>query len=700
MSFMDNYTPSTVLVSTVSSFSPSSDTVSLIKSAAATTAAATSAVASDSSVPVPGPTQSSSQPGLSNGAKAGIGIGAALGGCMTVGLISFIAICIRRRKLRRKGATLRPRPKVEATIITEQENRDGDVPKVHSKRQHCVQYLMSDSWTLEYVAMAISIIALICIAVMLSLYDKKTLSSWSHVISLNTVLSTLGTIMKGFLMIPVCSCLGQLKWLWFSRNAQALHDFQLFDQASRGPWGSTLLLFRLKFWHLASIGASVTLLALASDSFVQQSVSYPSWKVPQSQKTASVPYAQAFRQYEAATFGGTNTYVGEPMMAAMYNGVFSSNLTQSSSSLQVTCATGNCTFPPYASLGVCSQCADVSSTLQSTSVEIPSDPSGPGEEGAGGAYGTRFTLPNGLSSLWTDRAVAFLNMSSPAKLNSDALSAYLRTGTISTISVIGFSRGFGMPFAVDCVWYFCVRSYNSSSSSTYFQENITSTYGPIEGGLIKNGPFSRPSTTFELPSSVFPDIKNQNRTFGWDPLALKALQSALQTSMTGTVGITNQTEQYHTSNIAQGFYYQGIGDMYAIVNTVSTIAEAFTNTIRKLPQEHVTGTAYAVETHIVVQWLWLLLPLLMVLLATAFLGFTVRQSGKSRIPSWRSSALAVMEHGINTTMLETAAAERVEVPGAGYGKETVSELESWAKAVDVRLQRRGESACGFGLVNT
>lgn len=81
--------------------------------------------------------------------------------------------------------------------------------------------------------------------------------------------------MKGFLLMPVCACLSQLNWLWYTRQAKALEDFQIFDVASRGPWGAVQLLFRLDFWHMASIGSLVTLLSLASDAFVQQSVSYP-----------------------------------------------------------------------------------------------------------------------------------------------------------------------------------------------------------------------------------------------------------------------------------------------------------------------------------------------------------------------------------------------------------------------------------------
>jgi hypothetical protein len=97
-------------------------------------------------------------------------------------------------------------------IVRESDLRDI-LPKIKSKHSLRVQWLMSDSCTFECIAMGISIAALICIAIVLGIYDEKPLSSWSHTISLNTVLSTLGTIMTGFMMIPIGSCLSQLKWL-------------------------------------------------------------------------------------------------------------------------------------------------------------------------------------------------------------------------------------------------------------------------------------------------------------------------------------------------------------------------------------------------------------------------------------------------------------------------------------------------------
>lgn len=46
--------------------------------------------------------------------------------------------------------------------------------------------------------------------------------------------------------MPTESSIGQLKWPWYRARHKTMH-LELFDGASRGPMGSTLLLFKLGF---------------------------------------------------------------------------------------------------------------------------------------------------------------------------------------------------------------------------------------------------------------------------------------------------------------------------------------------------------------------------------------------------------------------------------------------------------------------
>ena len=105
---------------------------------------------------------------------------------------------------------------------------------------------LSDIWAVELVALLVSALSIIGVIITLRLYDNRLLAQWPLRISLNTVISFLSQIGQTALMLPVVSCIGQLKWLWFvqPKSTRTLADFEAFDDASRGPWASLLLIWR------------------------------------------------------------------------------------------------------------------------------------------------------------------------------------------------------------------------------------------------------------------------------------------------------------------------------------------------------------------------------------------------------------------------------------------------------------------------
>lgn len=106
-------------------------------------------------------------------------------------------------------------------------------------------------------------------------YQDKKLPNWPGVLTLNAFIAILSKISGAALVLPVSEALGQLKWSWFQGDSKKMWDFEIFDNASRGPWGSILLLIRTKGRALAALGALITLLSLALDPFFQQVVDFP-----------------------------------------------------------------------------------------------------------------------------------------------------------------------------------------------------------------------------------------------------------------------------------------------------------------------------------------------------------------------------------------------------------------------------------------
>ena len=62
---------------------------------------------------------------------------------------------------------------------------------------------------------------------------------------LNGILSILSTVAKASMLLAVSASISQFKWLRFrnSGKARSLQDIQVYDNASRGPWGALEMLF-------------------------------------------------------------------------------------------------------------------------------------------------------------------------------------------------------------------------------------------------------------------------------------------------------------------------------------------------------------------------------------------------------------------------------------------------------------------------
>ena len=100
------------------------------------------------------------------------------------------------------------------------------------------------SWWPEIAWCAFNTALLITLAAILKAYDKQPARQWT--VSLNTVVAAVSTICRASMAIPVSEGLSQLKWNAFARSQRPLIDLQTFDQASRGPFGSLILLSKTR----------------------------------------------------------------------------------------------------------------------------------------------------------------------------------------------------------------------------------------------------------------------------------------------------------------------------------------------------------------------------------------------------------------------------------------------------------------------
>jgi hypothetical protein len=128
-------------------------------------------------------------------------------------------------------------------------------------------------WLFEILSWSISALCMAAIvAIYVHLKDKPISLSRSGM--LLTTANVLGKIASAALIVPTSEALGQLKWNWF-HDSKAMWDFEIFDKASRGPWGALMLLFRTRGRSLAALGALLIVLLLAIDTFFQQVIDFP-----------------------------------------------------------------------------------------------------------------------------------------------------------------------------------------------------------------------------------------------------------------------------------------------------------------------------------------------------------------------------------------------------------------------------------------
>lgn len=179
---------------------------------------------------------------------------------------------------------LKPQRQFKSARSRARSNSSQSRPTVRKKKlditqrleKKVAQYATSNSivkiWLFEITSL---LIALGCFIGMIAIYHHTSNEKLLGHADLIAYANVLGKITSVALILPVTEALGQLKWHWFHK-ANAMWDFEIFDKATRGPWGAFLLLYRTRGRSLAALGAMLVLLLLANDSFLQRVIDLPS----------------------------------------------------------------------------------------------------------------------------------------------------------------------------------------------------------------------------------------------------------------------------------------------------------------------------------------------------------------------------------------------------------------------------------------
>lgn len=441
---------------------------------------------------------------------------------------------------------------------------------------------------------------------------------------------------------------------------------------------------------MSSLGALITVLALGINPFAQQVTSYR-LKTFASSQNSTLPVRFSFADDLNPKFRG-----------AAYAGLFGSG----QSTLIPYCPSGNCTWAPYETLSLCSQCVDVTNLIDRKQLDHQ-------------AHGCDrdlisspcfLSLPNGLSLQRSDDVMSNMSGTLPPMMLDKVGYSIVNFSMLD----VTFS-----PWAAECSLYWCINTYTAILNNTEFSESLKSSWynatnalpladvpseddlaNVVDKGLdtieIYNtspstgGAKSQPNLNLSVDEMQFNSnaiVRKEDFLVTNTPEILKWLGPLLS---------GNVTKDNRPSTDVVDLFYNSYGGPYTSPDaiefnpTISVVQEIFdrlaqslTTWIRTsqgnsfdLGMGQAVGVTWTSETIMKVQWAWLALPCVLLAGTLLFLCFTIIRTQKQHLGIWKSSSLALLFHG-----LEKRSAEGMEDLGHVVGMEAKSG-RTWVRLVD------------------
>jgi hypothetical protein len=354
------------------------------------------------------------------------------------------------------------------------------------------------------------------------------------------------------------------------------------------------------------------ILSLLFDPFLQQVVIYPTRQVPAEVKSTIV----RARVFQARTENGAGLpgVVDLSMKSAIYRGIF--DIGDPQTETPHTCPTGNCTWPTFASLAICSKCVDLSPLVKKecnpTGCYRYSLPAGPTLTGFGG--GLNCSLTN-ISTSLNDINASVVRFSS--LINK-------RTNDSEVVT------------AAECSMWYCVQSYDSSIADGELTRKLLSSWRNDSAQLSHSSDlFYQPPSSMLNPEIDPPDFRVERS-------AAEAMSRFMAEKFQGNANISKSGAAF-SSDTMQAIYLTG-----NLTGMVERLAVSMTNNIRKnnnSGSDSVMGTTWKDETYIRVRWQWFSFPVSLLGLSLILLLASIIETSQRKVLVWKSNNLAILFHG-------------------------------------------------------
>ncbi|KAM7223042.1 Protein of unknown function (DUF3176) domain containing protein [Rhypophila decipiens] len=550
-----------------------------------------------------------------------------------------------------------------------------------------------NSWSYETMSILLAFAALGGIIAVLVYFDGKPLPSWPSSITINAVIAVLATITTACMSVPLSSGLGQLKWIRFKQGRAPLSDMEMFDDASRSAFGALGLLFKFRGGFAGSFGSVIMVLALFLSPFSQQIATFPNRNIhaPQLNATSlrSTKYALALRGKD-----NLKSFVPIlPLKTSVYYGLFAEN-NKPWLGLDVQCGSGNCTWEPIDTLAICHSCVDMSEYMtRYCSKNTTTDDGSDEDKQQTNLDECGWQLPSGakLNSSHEVFSMTSILPNGAGDASYSTLMKLMFMGTEAQNGIAGDLR----PWAQQCTLTTCVQRIEASITNGDLNETVISvtTNDTVPRGIdlaksevpirITSPSPNGTVETYEMTRHVVTAIQVwfsdlfRNGTASRSPKFTEGNLEAQNVLVNLTVGISEGPTFFDT-DIVQAFYWNYYEYPKGIEMLMHDMAVSMTVSLRSIGGEKVQGTAYINQTYVHVQWGFVAVPVLAVVLTTLFLVTVIWKTRTTRTMLWKTSALAMLFHG-----LDEDARERFE-----DSRSFAAKLKE-ARGVKVRLSEEG-----------
>ena len=381
--------------------------------------------------------------------------------------------------------------------------------------------------------------------------------------------------------------------------------------------------------------------------------------------------------------------------------------------IEPTCRTGDCEWPTFTSLGLCSKCTNVTDTTARNCFvdNIPSEADGSMSSNRGnlsttcefissngGVVTFRSTElilpgPNGTShiariypTILSNTTVRSHNLSTYAGIK-DPMFGYIGVHLIPTVlstqprDPLTLNNSYD---AQECAIYYCEKSYQSSET---------------KDGLAVSSANVLSSQPLYALYPINQIDQNSTQWYGNQPTEEKvtskySVQSSLSFQFAGTLDkiFFVNMDDFGVSPVYM--HLVGTNLLEMMENATSSITDSMR--IYSLDSTTVEGKIHGKETYVRVTWSWLLLPAIIQFGGTVVLIWTMVTASQQNTVLWKSSVLALLLREVSIYDQDENNSERkniniLEMSGA----KRVSEMDRLSEQYTVRLEPDDETTFMF-----